>query len=490
MHRTIHHPDNAKALKQTGPLTKKERFILFSSALGLFLYSMDSSLMNLTQPLIGRYFGIGTSEVSFISTAYLVVAGAGLMIFSQVLNSFDFKKVLIIGYSIFLLATIACGLSENIWLLIVFRALQGIGGSILFIGSFIAASKFLPTPRMGTAFGVLSASLSGGMAAGFPLGGLLTSVFSWQSVFFIQIPFIILAVILAWMAFPSTQGQSGKYVFDVPGVFAFFVALSSLTFSLSMGENIGWTSTIIVSGFVLSIIFLFLFILVELKSRNPFIDLKIFTDKTYSLFLSGRIYATILQSGNLFLLPFYLIYLLKLSQAEAGFVMLSYTVLYTMVAPFAGLLADRFKPERVGFAALIELFIACLFFLCVIRNPTILGVMIFLALVSIGFAVFFPSNNKLSILFVPPENRGEATGIMLTIWAIGQSFGVSTFEVVFASRLSFLDSSSLGVKGDFGRLSPDILIDSFRAAYFSGFLTVMIAAILTGIALWRIKKSS
>lgn len=470
-------------------MNRQERFILFSSALGLFLYSLDSSLMNMAQPIIARQFGTGTSEVSFISTAYLVSAGSCLMIASRLLEMLDFKRVLLGGYGLFLLSTLACGLSGNLWVLVACRLFQGVGGSVILTGAFSAAGRFLPAKKIGTALGVLSASLSGGMAAGFPLGGLLTAWFPWQSVFFLQVPFIVLSMVLAGMAFPSSPGKTGGFTFDIPGVTTFFMALASLTFSLSMGENLGWTSPAILGGFLAALLLFPVFFLIESRSRHPFLNPGIFRDTTYSLFVGGRVMATLFQSGNLFLLPFYLVCLLKLSQTQAGLVMLSYTVLYTCLAPVSGLLADRFKPERVGFVALLLLFCGCLFFLARVGVPSIPWVVGFLLLVSAGFAVFFPSNNKLSILFVPPESRGLATGLMLTVWAIGQSLGVSLFELVFSTRLGALSPDTLSGKWNLDKIAPDVLIASFRSAYVSGTLTILFSLALTGLALLRMNRS-
>jgi MFS family permease len=264
--------------------------------------------------------------------------------------------------------------------------------------------------------------------------------------------------------------------------------LAGLTFSLSMGENLGWTNPAILGGFLAALLLFPAFLVIESRSAHPFLKLRIFKDATYSLFVGGRVMATLFQSGNLFLLPFFLVCLLKLSQAQAGLVMLSYTVLYTCLAPFSGLLADRFRPERVGFAALLLLFGGCLFFLSMADTPAIPWVVAFLLLVSTGFAIFFPSNNKLSILFVPPENRGMATGLMLTVWAVGQSLGVSLFELVFSTRLGALSPDTLSGKWSFDRMPPDVLITSFKSAYFSGTLTILLSIVLTGIALLRMNR--
>jgi MFS family permease len=191
-------------------MNRQERFILFSSALGLFLYSLDSSLMNMAQPIIARQFGTGTSEVSFISTAYLVSAGSCLMIASRLLEMLDFKRVLLGGYLVFLLSTLACGLSGNLWLLVACRLFQGIGGSVILTGAFSAAGRFLPSRKIGTALGVLSAALSGGMAAGFPLGGLLTAWFPWQSVFSCRSPSLSWPWRLQGWPFRPPRGRHGN----------------------------------------------------------------------------------------------------------------------------------------------------------------------------------------------------------------------------------------------------------------------------------------
>ncbi|MFA6033507.1 MAG: MFS transporter [Myxococcota bacterium] len=460
-------------------MQRKEWFLLISAAFGTFLFSLDSSVVNLAIPVLSRHFGVGTSEISFVSTAFLLTVSSSLLLSAQLTKQFDFRKVVIGGHLIFLVSTIACGLSQDVWLLIFFRVLQGAGASILVIGGFNSVPRFLPAEWMGFGLGIISSSLAVGMVAGYPLGGFITAVLPWNYVFFLQVPLILISLAMAWKSFPTAAAHRPvARNFDVAGAVLFFLMFCSLTFSTSMGEKIGWTSPSILSGFGFFLFFLVLLVRRELRIPYPFLDPAIFRNRTYSLVMSGRLFVGMLQYGNLFLFPFYLKYCQNMTQDRIGLLFLAYAISYIMLAPVSGVLADRFKPTRVSAVALFLLLFSSLFFLCMADRPGQAWIAVYLFSLSAGFALFYPANNKYVVLIVPPDKRDASVGIFTTVWISGQSLGVSLFELVFSTSLFLSAYSAHSIAGAFEKIAPGTLLGSFRLAYGAGAAVIVLGMIL------------
>ena len=460
-------------------MQRKEWFLLVSAAFGTFLFSLDSSVVNLAIPVLSRHFGVGTSEISFVSTAFLLTVSSTLLLSAQLTKQFDFRKVLLGGHVLFLISTVACGLAQDVWLLVAFRILQGAGASILVIGGFNSVPRSLPAAWMGFGLGIISSSLAVGMVAGYPIGGFITAVLPWNYVFFLQIPLIVFSLVMVWMSFPVTAAvRTEAHNFDVAGAVLFFLMFCSLTSSTSMGENYGWTSASILSGFGLFVVFLVVLVRRELRISYPFLDPSIFRSKAYSLVMSGRLFVGMLQYGNLFLFPFYLKYCAHLTQDRIGLLFLAYAFSYITLAPVSGMLADRFSPTIASAWALCLLLSSSLFFLVMADRPGLVWIAVYLFTMSAGFALFYPANNKYVVLIVPPDKRDASVGIFTTVWISGQSLGVSLFELVFSTSLFMSAYSAHSVSGAFEKIAPDTLLSSFRYSYGAGAVAVVLAMIL------------
>src|SRR5512145_2957765 len=187
-----------------------------------------------------------------------------------------FRNVFIAGFVIFTAGSLLCGLASSLSHLVVFRVVQGIGAAA--IGAIAPAmiAVCLPADKRGWALGIMMTVVSVAIAAGPVLGGFITEYLGWHWVFFVNVPVGILAVILAARYLPgdSPSRQSGG--FDTTGAVLILIALSMLLFPVTRGLYLGWTSPVIMGSFLLSLLFLSVFIVHEQRCKSPLIDLRLF----------------------------------------------------------------------------------------------------------------------------------------------------------------------------------------------------------------------
>ena len=463
------------------------RWIVFSVAFAVFMVRLDSYIVNISLPSITRYFHIGTGEASWIVLSYMLVMTGSMLIFGKLGDRIGLKKIFMIGYAVFTVGSLFCGISNSIYVLDLARGVQGIGGAMMVTGAFAIISHYLPEAITGWAFGLCSLANSLGIMVGAPLGGIISGLFSWQWIFLINIPMGIAAVAIAGKALPDEKPNpvyrnGEKMPFDVAGSMLSFIGFSALVYGLSMGHEAGWTSIYIIAALVIAVVALGAFVYREMRHCDPILNLKLFRNSDFAFANLTTLTALMLLAGGNFLLPFYLEFVKGLNTEMVGLVVLIYSIVYLPIAPFAGELSDRINPRLICSAAMLIGLIACAAFAFCLPLAGLIPVVVFLILLAMTYSLFFPSNNHLVMSLAPPDSLGSASGIYTTAMNVSMVMGICLFQGVFAYALP--DGVSLK------NLSPalavplrGVLTDAFQVAFAAGSLFCLLAfvfSLLTG----------
>jgi len=427
---------------------KIQRGIIFSVSFAAFMAKLDSSIVNISLPDIAKYFNATTSQISHVVLIYMIVLTGTLMLFGKLADKKGVKKIFITGYIIFVLGSLLCGISWSLDMLIASRFIQGIGGSMLFISGFIILPRYLPVDRTGWAFGLLSTAAALAITLGGPVGGLITGLASWHWIFLINVPFGIIAIVLANKYIPSCspQRKKGKSSFDVMGAILSCIGLSLLIYTLSFGNENGWTSGYIQMCFLFSIITLILFVLWEKKSKDPIFDFSIIKNKDFAFANGAALLAVMVLGGSSFLIPFFLQNFKGLAVEEAGFVTLSYSLVYMICGPFAGRISDRVNPRYLTSLGMFVAMASSLFFVFTLSYSGLFSVILLYAFLALAFAMFISPNNNMVMGLAPQGKLGVAAGIFQTVNFLGQTLGIVLFETAyswddFSHSLSGIQSS-------------------------------------------------
>jgi len=404
-----------------------------TTALGVFMSTLDASIVNIALPEITTYFHTTIANAEWVVIVYLLLISSLLLTYGKIGDMYGHRPVFVGGFAIFTIASALNSLSPNVWVLIASRALQAIGaGAILAVVQAIITDTFQPSER-GKAIGINAMFVSLGLATGPSLGGFLVGTYGWQSIFIINIPIGIISTIWSWRILPHKNTKPQK--FDIGGAVTIFIGLSTFLLAVSHGHIWGWHSSIVRNLFFTALFSFAMFIYIEIKCGHPMLNLGLFKNQA---FLAGNIAALInylTQYTVTFLMPFYLVSFLVLSTRTAGLLMSAFPVAMLLVSPIAGALSDRFGSRLLTSAGMV---IICsgIITLSHTENFTYLTNAVGLALVGLGTGFFLAPNNNAIMGSVLKNNIGVASGTLALMRNIGQVMGVAVSGAVFSNQLA------------------------------------------------------
>jgi EmrB/QacA subfamily drug resistance transporter len=413
---------------------ERKWLILTSVSLGSLMATLDGSIVNIALPAIQTDFTIDLTTVEWVVVAYLLVVGSLLLPFGRLGEVLTFKRVYLVGFAIFTLASVCCGAAPNAAGLVAFRVVQGVGAAMLMaMGPAIVAHTFHDRER-GRALGLNAISVSIGLSLGPALGGILTQVASWRAIFLINAPIGLLAILWAARVLPAeTRGKDES--FDVKGAALSGVALFALLLALSDGQEWGWTSPAIVGLFIAFIILGGAFLLAERRSIQPMIDLALFRIRPFSAGLASVVVAFAGLFTATFLLPFLLEQGRGFSPIEAGLLLTPVPITMALVAPLSGIASDRFGPRILASAGMAIMALGLMSLTQLPVDFALSDLVWRLVLLGIGQGMFMSPNSSAVLGSVPRPRVGTASGTLAQMRVNGQAVGIALSGAIVATRL-------------------------------------------------------
>jgi EmrB/QacA subfamily drug resistance transporter len=458
---------------------KKKQFLIVSSiAFAAYMSTLDMYIVNISLPTIAADFGVGTSKVSWVTLSYLLITVSTLLLFGKLNDKYGLKNIFILGYTVFTVGSLMCGLSPSLSILVGARFVQGIGASMISTVAFAAIPKYIPVNRRGWAFGILATAAALGTTTGAPMGGFITAYLTWHWIFLINVPVGILAVLAVIKIFPKplpASERETKARFDITGAALSFITFLALIYALNQGAEEGWTSPVILFSFATFIIALPVFILWERKTKDPMLHLSLLKNRNFSFANTASLTGCILLGGSNFLLPFYLMLVKGVRSNVAGMIVMIYSLTFMSLTGFAGRLADRIKPRVLCTTGMAIGALASGTFAFALNKPGMLHTYIFLVLAGICYALFITPNSTQIMNLAPTDKQGVASGILTVMKTLGVILGVSIFETIFSHFAPHaLDSTSQG--SVHATIPTELLITGFQRAYIVGIIACVLAA--------------
>lgn len=411
--------------------------VLLTTMVGTFMAVLDATIVTVALPKLMAAFSVPIYTIEWVLTAYLLIFGIMLPTSGWLAVRFGYKTIFTAGLFFFTLGSFLCSISWNIGFLLFFRILQGGGaGMIMPVGMAIVTRVFPPQQR-GIALGFWSVSASASVSLGPVIGGYLIDRFSWHMIFDVNVPVGILGIVLSAMILK--QFRSGKVShFDLSGFLSMSAFLTGLLLALSNGNASwntgGWTSRFILISFGCSALGLIIFILTEITTPEPLIDLKLFKTWNFTftnivLFVFG-----ISLFGSNFLIPIYLQNALGYTPFQSGMVFLPVGILLGITSPIAGFTTDRYSarvPALIGICLLTFSFYQYRILSLITERSQILFP---LYIRGIGMGLIFSPLTTLALRGIATEKMVTASGIINVIRQIGGSFGIAIFGTLQTQR--------------------------------------------------------
>src|SRR6266516_3967621 len=314
--------------------------VLAILAIGIFMATLDTSIVNISLPTIARYFGVPLNgAIEWVVIAYLVVIAGVLLTTGRLADMIGRKPIWTAGLIIFTVGSAFCGFAPSLVLLIAARALQGLGGAMIMAISPAMLTGAFPASERGKALGLNAVVVALGVSTGPTLGGIITTHLSWRWIFFVNIPIGIIGVILTLRVLKEKM-RWGRGKFDPLGALLLALGLIALTLGLSFGQEWGWSSPLLIANLVIGVLALIVLYIVERRVSDPVIDLSLLHNRVFLSANLSLILSFMALFAVSFMLPFYLEELRNFTTEQSGLLLTPLPLTIAIIAPFSGSLAD------------------------------------------------------------------------------------------------------------------------------------------------------
>ena len=421
-----------------------DHLVVFTAGIGMFLSTLDSGIINVALPTLSKSFNVDTSFITWSVTLYTLLLTGTIIIFGRLSDKYSRLNIYSLGLTIFLIASILCGFSNNVIQLIVFRGLQGIGAAMLQGTATAIITTTIPENRQGSALGTLSILLGIGPVLGPSIGGLLISVGNWRWIFWINIPFIFIGLIGCMILKKYIKEQKSTSIhLDIRGNSLLFLSIFCLLISLTSWSYHSIFNISVYGNFLIFIVSFCLFIIWELKTNHPIIDLRLFKNVSFS----SPIFAIFVFGGTTslgFIIPPYILEKINhLSSWQIGLVNLTSPLGLVLTSKISGKLISRIGNIVLMTTGLIIMIVAytSLGLLQYILNPVTISLL--LLIYGIGGGFFLPSNTSAIMGTVSQDMQGTAGATQRMV----QNIGIAFYTAVTSLFISNSSNSDKLIEG-------------------------------------------
>jgi EmrB/QacA subfamily drug resistance transporter len=486
---------------------ERKWWTLIAVSVAIFMLLLDITVVNVALPAIQDSLHSSFADLQWVVNAYALTLAAFLLTAGALADLLGRRRIFAIGLVVFTCSSVVCGLSSSPLMLNLARAVQGVGGALMFATSLALLAQAFRGKERGTAFGVFGAVTGAAVAVGPVVGGLITTAIGWEWIFFVNAPIGALAVFVTLTKVSESRDPDATGV-DWAGLVTFSGSLFLLVYALIQGNEKGWGSTRIVSFLVASAALLVLFVILERRQRRPMLDLSLFRLPAFS----GASIVAFSVSASIFAMFLYLtLYIqdvLGFGPLPAGVRFLPITLLSFVAAPIAGRLSVR-VPVRLLLGGGLLLVSGGLLAMTAVQADSGWTVLIpgFL-ITGVGIGLINPPLASTAIGVVHHSRSGMASGINSTFRQVGIVTGIAGLGAVFQHDITRNTTSALAatgqthavqsaahgqlstllVSGEVGRILHTLphaargaLAHSYRVGFVDAFTTILLIA--AGIAL-------
>lgn len=399
-------------------------FILVIVSSALLLIVMDMTILYTALPSLTHDLGATASEKLWILNGYSLVMAGLLPAMGALGDRLGYKKVFSIGLLVFTLASLLAAFSPNPTVLVTGRILLAVGASMMMPATLsILRVTFTNDKELGVALGVWGSIVSGGAGLGPIIGGYLLEHFWWGSVFLINLPIAIIALVLTLIYIPNYKGNKEKK-FDIISTLQIMIAMVAIIYSIKEFARREASLTFAILGAVIGIMFLLIFIRRQNKNENPLLDLSLFKIKRFSTGFITAVVGTFGVMGIQFIVTQRQQLVEGFSPLEAGLFTLSIPVGSFIAGPLAGLILHRFDVIRIKSTALLISAFGMGIYLMQF-NSGIAGQIVGLALLGMGLGIGMTAASHSIMSYAPPEKAGMAASIEEVAYEIGSATGIA-----------------------------------------------------------------
>ncbi|GAB3394070.1 MFS transporter [Humibacter soli] len=460
---------------------------LWALVIGFFMILVDTTIVSVANPKILEGLNTDINSVIWVTSAYLLAYAVPLLVTGRLGDRFGPKNIYLIGLVLFTGASLWCGLSGSIELLITARVVQGIGAALMTPQTMAVITRTFPPNRRGAAMALWGATSGVAMLVGPLLGGVLVDGLGWQWIFFINVPVGVIGFIAAAILVPKLPTH--QHSFDILGVILSAVGLFLVVFGIQEGEKYDWgtiTGPITVWGLIITgIVVLAGFVAWQAFNKGePLMPLKLFRDRNFSL--ANLAISTVGFTVTSMTLPliFFAQLVLGFTPTQSALLMVPMAVVVIPLAPVVGRLADRVHPRYLSFTGLFLMAVGLLWYSAWMNPDVDLWPRLLIPSLVLGVANAFiwAPLSVTATHNLPPAQAGAGAGVYNTVRQIGSVLGSAAIAALIQARLTAngLHSSSSGAEFSGAKL-PTFVQQPFTDAMAQSMLMPAIVALAGAI---------
>lgn len=410
----------------TAEISTRRRYVILAiCCLSLFIISLDITIVNVALPSIQSSFSANVAGLQWVVDAYILVLAGLVTIAGAAGDRIGHLRVFNLGLAIFTAGSLACSLAPSLPLLLTFRVLQGLGGCMLNPNSLsLITSVFTDARQRAFAYGVWGGIFGVSAAAGPIIGGALTDTIGWRSIFWVNIPIGVAALILSRWLVPESRADSPRPL-DIPGQLLLVATLATTTYAIINAPRAGWTSATTLLLGSAAVVLLVAFLTVERRQRFPVVDPEFFRSKPFSAAVAIAVLAFFVLAGFLFLNTLFLQQAKGYSPLRAGLATLPMTALVAIVAPLSGRLVGRSGARLPLIGSGVTILAGAAVLVTTSADTPYAVLAIGYALLGIGLGLVNPPITNTAISGMPSAQSGVAAAVASTGRHIGNVLGVA-----------------------------------------------------------------
>lgn len=462
---------------------------LIVTTIGSLMAAIDSTIVILALPNMLQSLHSDLVTMTWVILGYLLVSTVLQLTFGRMADMFGRVRMYNLGFVVFTIGSVLCGIAPSAALLIGARVVQGIGGAMLSANAMAIITEVFPAEQRGQAMGFNAVTWGAGSVLGPVLGGLILAVASWRWIFLINLPIGVIGTLAAFLLLHDIEPKPSNERFDILGALLFCVGLVTLLLGLMSSIGGGWLSPSVLGLLIVAVLAFVGFVLWEQRISYPMLDLQLFASRHYTL----SVLAATLQSLAIFAVNFLIIFYLQgvrgYDPLTAAFLILPLPVLTSVIGPLGGYWADRDRysgatPATVGLLLQVVSLIVLVF---LAPDTSYLLLAVALGLMGLGSAIFWSPNTSSTMGAAPRNRLGVASATLNTMRNVGMvcSFALSLAVAAAAMPPALVNEVFLGTVGHL----PASIASSFTGAMSHAFIaSALICLLATGCSVVRQRR--
>ncbi|MEO5576328.1 MAG: DHA2 family efflux MFS transporter permease subunit [Gaiellaceae bacterium] len=410
---------------------RRKWWTLAAVSFGLFMIMLDNTVVNVALPAIQDDLGADLSQLQWIVTGYALSFAALMLIGGKLADAYGRRLIFVAGILLFTASSLWCGLADSSELLIAARIVQGVGAALMNPATLSIIAATFPPKERGMAIGIWAGVSALALAIGPLVGGLLTQHLSWHWIFFVNVPVGAIAIAASFLLITESRDETHESL-DLPGLGTSALGLFALTYGLIEANEYGWTSARIVGSFVVAVVALTSFVVIERRRRSPMLDLSLFRSGTYAGANIAMLLVALSMFGVFFFVSLYMQNVLGYSAVQAGAAFLPMTVLIILIAPIAGKASDKYGSRWLMTVGMVLLGVQLLYLSQLGPDSSFWRILPGFLAGGLGMALAMTPTAAAATRAVPVEKSGVGAAVLNAMRQVGGSIGIALMGAIVA----------------------------------------------------------